>query len=276
MAGHSVEEIDAAGDVGSVESAGFANGFGDQSFAREVHDGVNGVFGKDFFDLRADAEIGFAEECFGRDGGGVAFLKIVEGDHLVAARQENFCADAADVACCSGYENVQGSGLAFIGGICSAFALESKLTGWEIVVSREFGKYGESATGDETRKNSRGRHAALESQKDQVGAAAHAEFAEEVGDVKLYGALGDVEFAGDFLVGKIFEERVQNFLLAAAEICDGIGFETASLTRENRIHEAGKDRTRNPESAVGDEGQGADQLIARFRVSEKTFNTEAQ
>ncbi len=94
--------------------------------------------------------------------------------------------------------------------------------------------------------------------------------------MKFYGALGDVEFAGDFFVGEILEEGVQDFLLAAAEIGDGIGFETASLTRENRIHETGKDGTRNPETAVGDEGQGADQLIARFRVSEKPLNTEAQ
>ena len=91
------------------------------------------------------------------------------------------------------------------------------------------------------RKRLRRRHAALESEKDQIGAAADAEFAEEIGDVKFYGALGDVEFAGDFFVGKIFEERVQDFLLAAAEIGDGIGFEAAALIREDGIHESGQD-----------------------------------
>ena len=111
------------------------------------------------------------------------------------------------------------------------------------------------------------RHAALEGEQDQVGAAANAEFAEKVGDVKFYRALGDVKFAGDLLVGKIFQERVQDFLLSAAEIGNGIGFETAPLTREDGIYEAGKDRTRNPESAVGDKWQGADQLIAGFGVS---------
>ncbi len=94
--------------------------------------------------------------------------------------------------------------------------------------------------------------------------------------MKFYGALGYVEFTGDFFVGKILEEGVQDFLFAAAEIGDGIGFETAPLTRENRIHEAGKNRTRNPESAVGDEGQSADQLIARLRIGEKPLNTEPQ
>jgi hypothetical protein len=73
------------------------------------------------------------------------------------------------------------------------------------------------------KRRSGGGHTALEGEKDEVSAAADAEFAEEVGDVKFYGALGDVQFAGDFLVGKIFEERVQDFLFAAAEIGDGIG-----------------------------------------------------
>ena len=85
MAGHGVEEIDAGGDVGGVEGAGFADRLGDESFAGEVHDGVNFVFGEDFFDLCADAEIGSTENRFGRDGGGVALLKIIERDDLVAA-----------------------------------------------------------------------------------------------------------------------------------------------------------------------------------------------
>ena len=45
------------------------------------------------------------------------------------------------------------------------------------------------------------RHAALEGEQDQICAAANAEFAEEIGDVKFYGAFGDVEFAGDFFCG---------------------------------------------------------------------------
>ena len=62
------------------------------------------------------------------------------------------------------------------------------------------------------------RHAALEGEKNQVGTAADSEFAEKIGDVKLYRAFGDVEFAGDFFVGKIFEQRVENFLLATARL----------------------------------------------------------
>src|SRR5580698_1018148 len=58
------------------------------------------------------------------------------------------------------------------------------------------------------------RHAALEGEKNQIGAAPDAEFTEEIGDMKFYGAFGDVEFAGDFFVGKILEKRVQDFLFA--------------------------------------------------------------
>lgn len=121
-----------------------------------------------------------------------------------------------------------------------------------------------------------GRHAALESEEDEVSAAADTEFAEQIGDVEFDGALGNVEFAGDFLVGEIFEERIENFLLATAEIGDGIGFEAATLAGEDRIDKAGKDRARNPEAAVGDEGQGAGQLIAGFGVSQEAFDAEAQ
>jgi hypothetical protein len=38
----------------------------------------------------------------------MALLEIVEGDDLIAAGEENFRADAADEACCSGDKNVQG------------------------------------------------------------------------------------------------------------------------------------------------------------------------
>ena len=89
MADHSVEKIDAGRDVGGVEGTGFADGFGDEGFAGEVHNGVDFVFGEDFFNLRADAKIGAAEGRFGRDSGGVTLLKIIQGDDLVAAGQEN-------------------------------------------------------------------------------------------------------------------------------------------------------------------------------------------
>jgi len=51
-----------------------------------MHDRVNLVLGKNLLNLCADAKIGKAENRFGRDGGGVAFLKIIEGDDLIAAR----------------------------------------------------------------------------------------------------------------------------------------------------------------------------------------------
>ncbi len=57
--------------------------------------------------------------------------------------------------------------------------------------------------------------AALEGKQNQVGAAADTEFVEQVRNVELYGAFGDVELAGDLFVRKIFEQGIENFLLAA-------------------------------------------------------------
>jgi hypothetical protein len=136
-------------------------------------------------------------------------------------------------------------------------------------------KNGHPQKNDHTR-GLRGGHAALEGEEDQVGAAADAEFAEQVRDVKFYGALGNVEFAGDFFVGKILEERIENFLLAAAEIGDGIGFKAPALTGENGVNEARKDGARHPEAAIGDEGQRADELIAGFGIGEETLNAETE
>ena len=48
------------------------------------------------------------------------------------------------------------------------------------------------------------------------------------------------------------------------------------MTGEDGIDEAGKDGARNPESTVSDKRQCADQLIAGFGVSEKTFNAKTQ
>jgi hypothetical protein len=45
----------------------------------------------------------------------MALLKIIESNDLMAASEENFGADAADVACGSSYENVQRRNLAFVG-----------------------------------------------------------------------------------------------------------------------------------------------------------------
>jgi len=49
-------------------------------------------------------------------------------------------------------------------------------------------------------------HAALEGQEDEVGAAANPKFAEQIGDMEFYGALGNVQTAANFFIGKIFEE----------------------------------------------------------------------
>jgi len=94
--------------------------------------------------------------------------------------------------------------------------------------------------------------------------------------VEFHSAFGDVEFAGDFLVGKILEKRIENFLFATAEIGDGIGLQAARLIRKNRINETGKHGARHPETAIGDKRQGADELLASFFVSKDSLHSETQ
>src|SRR5579883_77194 len=90
------------------------------------------------------------------------------------------------------------------------------------------------------------------------------------------GALGDVELAGNFLVGEIFEQRIEDFLLTAAEIRDRVGFQAAALAGENGIDEARQNRAGNPETSLGNQRQSARQLIARFGIGEDTLHAEAK
>ncbi len=87
--------------------------------------------------------------------------------------------------------------------------------------------------------------------------------------MKLNGAFRNVELAGNLFVRKIFQQRIENFLLAAAQVRDGIGLQTAALAGEDGINEPRKELPRNPESSAGNERQGTNQLFAGFNVGEK-------
>src|SRR5260370_22487440 len=94
--------------------------------------------------------------------------------------------------------------------------------------------------GAKIRQRSSLRQAAVKCKKNEVGSAAHAELTEQVRNVKLHSAFRNVELAGNLFVGKIFEQRIENFLLAAAEIRDGIGLQTTTLAGKDRINESGE------------------------------------
>src|SRR5260370_566065 len=140
------------------------------------------------------------------------------------------------------------------------------------------GKSGAKAgcTGPKIPQRSSLRQAALKGKKNEVGTAAHTELTEQVRNVKLHSAFRNVELAGNLFVGKIFEQRIENFLLAAAEIRDGIGLQTTTLAGKDRINESGEELPRNPASSAGNERESADQLVPCFDVSEKAFHTETQ
>jgi hypothetical protein len=108
VARYGVEEIDAGGDIGGIEGAWFSDGFSNERFPGEMHDGVNFLRGEDFFDLGTDAEVGSKEGSRAWDGGEVAFLKIIERDDLMSAGEKNFGANASDIAGSASNENSQG------------------------------------------------------------------------------------------------------------------------------------------------------------------------
>ena len=118
--------------------------------------------------------------------------------------------------------------------------------------------------------------AALKREEDEIGAAADAEFIQEIRNVEFDGALGDVEPAGDLFVGKILEKRIEDFLFAAAEVSDRIGLEAAPLACEDGIDKAREQLARHPEPAVAHERQSANQLVTRFRVCEESFHTKPE
>src|SRR5712672_3715765 len=107
VAKHGVEKENAAGYVGDVEGAGSFHGLLDEGFAGEMHNGVDGVAAEDIVEGGGVAEIGLVEGGLRGDGGGMAFGEIVEGDDRDAGGEQELGADAADVACGAGDENVQ-------------------------------------------------------------------------------------------------------------------------------------------------------------------------
>src|SRR5258708_9558849 len=88
VAEHGVEQKDPAGDVGDIEDAGLLHGLLDESFAGEVHYGVDVVAAEDGVERSGIAEIGLVEESFGRDGGAMALGQIVESDYVDAGGDE--------------------------------------------------------------------------------------------------------------------------------------------------------------------------------------------
>jgi len=94
--------------------------------------------------------------------------------------------------------------------------------------------------------------------------------------VKLDGAFGNIELAGDFLVGEILEKRIENFLFAATKIGDGFRLETPTLTGEDGIDETRKHRTGHPETTLRNERKRAGKLIASFGVSKNAFDAKTQ
>lgn len=72
-----------------------------------MHDGVNVMALEDFVESGGIAEVGLIENGLRGDGGALALAEVIEGDDLNAGGDEEFRADAADIACGTGDQNVQ-------------------------------------------------------------------------------------------------------------------------------------------------------------------------
>ena len=68
------------------------------SLPGEVHHRIDFMARKDLLDLRADTEIDMAKKHGTRNRGTMAFL-VVQRDHADSAREQNFGANASNVAC---------------------------------------------------------------------------------------------------------------------------------------------------------------------------------
>src|SRR5882724_9688397 len=106
VAGDGVQQVHAAGYVGGVEDAGFADGLGNEGFRGEVHHGINLVLGEDIVKLGAIGQVSLDKNCARRNRGAMAFDEAVHGDDAHAAREQYFGADAADISGCSRNKNV--------------------------------------------------------------------------------------------------------------------------------------------------------------------------
>src|SRR5271170_5081504 len=83
------------------------------------------------------------------------------------------------------------------------------------------------------------RSTSLVAEENQVCAASHTEFGEQIGDMEFHGALGDVQSVRDFLVGEVLEQGGKHFLLAVAELRRRVFSHASSLRGvQDEIYEA--------------------------------------
>jgi hypothetical protein len=106
VARHGVQKESAAGHIVGVEDAGFGDGLGDERFAREVHDGVEAMLGEDGVKAPLIGEVEFDERGFSGDSRAMAFAEVVERDDFHASVEQDFRADASDVAGCSSDQDI--------------------------------------------------------------------------------------------------------------------------------------------------------------------------
>ena len=93
----------------------------------------------------------------------------------------------------------------------------------------------------------------------EAAAVFELQFAEDVGDVKLYGAFGNVEGGGDFLVGEAAHEQLKNFRFAGGE---KMAVEKLRVQKSFGLFDEGEqDFGGNPELAFEDAANGLGEFL---------------
>src|SRR5437879_12058414 len=65
----------------------------------------------------------------------------------------------------------------------------------------------------------------LVTEENEVGSAPHTKLAEEIGDVELHGAFGDIQSTPDLFVGKVLQQSIEHLLLPPAQFARASHFE---------------------------------------------------
>jgi hypothetical protein len=67
-----------------------------------------------------------------------------------------------------------------------------------------------------------------------------------------------------------------SFLFTAAEIGNRVRLKAAALASEDGVDETREKLARDPEAAIGDEGESADQLVTGFDIGEEALDAHAK
>jgi hypothetical protein len=113
-------------------------------------------------------------------------------------------------------------------------------------------------------------------EQDEIRAPMNTKFGQHIRNVELHSALGDLQFDGDLLVGKIVKQQVKHLYFSRAQSRGPSGASAFATGAKNRVHEAGEQRSWHPEASLRYRSQRTRQLAASLRVTQQTLGSQVQ